>query len=89
VILSTVISSLVSSDFVRHDCFISDFYLFKKLKEYKAVPYETREGWPLLTVETEANGNSWRTHGRGPSLVGSLGSYRAVTRDFCSALAAL
>jgi hypothetical protein len=25
------------------------------------------EGWPLLTVETEANGNSWSTNERGPS----------------------
>ncbi len=35
---------------------------------------ETREGWPLLTVETEANGDSWSIYERGPSLVGSLGS---------------
>jgi hypothetical protein len=34
---------------------------------------ETREGWPLLTVETEVNGDSTRTNERGPSLVGSLG----------------
>jgi hypothetical protein len=32
-----------------------------------------REGWPLLTVETEVNGDSKRTNERGPSLVGSLG----------------
>ncbi len=30
---------------------------------------ETREGWPLLIVETEANGDSWRTYERGPFLV--------------------
>jgi hypothetical protein len=35
---------------------------------------ETREGWPLLTVETEANGDLWSTNERGPSLVGSMGS---------------
>jgi hypothetical protein len=35
---------------------------------------ETREGWPLLSVETEAHGDSRSTHERGPSLVGSLGS---------------
>ncbi len=29
---------------------------------------ETREGWPLLTVETEMNGNSKSTYERGPSL---------------------
>jgi hypothetical protein len=37
---------------------------------------ETREGWPLPSVETEANGDSRSssTHERGPSLlVGSLG----------------
>ncbi len=28
---------------------------------------ETREGWPLLTVETEMNGNSKSTNERGPS----------------------
>jgi hypothetical protein len=30
---------------------------------------ETREGWPLLTVETEVNGDSKSTNERGPSLV--------------------
>ncbi len=35
---------------------------------------ETREGWPLLPVETEVNGDSLRTNERGLSLVGSLGS---------------
>ncbi len=43
---------------------------------------------PLLTVETEVNGDSMSTNERGPSLVGSLG-YPASTRDFCLALAAL
>jgi hypothetical protein len=33
---------------------------------------ETREGWPLLTVETEVNGNSKRQMKRGSFLVGSL-----------------
>ncbi len=33
----------------------------------------TREGWPLLTVETEVNGVSKRANERGPFLVGSLG----------------
>ncbi len=51
---------------------------------------ETREGWTLLTVETEANGDSRNTFVRGPSLVGSFGSScRYNTRDFCPALAAL
>ncbi len=35
---------------------------------------ENRDRWPLLTVETEANGDSRSTYQRGPSLVGSLGS---------------
>ncbi len=47
-----------------------------------------REGWPLLTVETEVNGDSKSTNERGPSLVGSL-ELSCGTRDFCPALAAL
>jgi hypothetical protein len=31
---------------------------------------EAREGWPLLTEETEVNGDSKSTNERGPSLVG-------------------
>jgi hypothetical protein len=34
---------------------------------------ETREGWDLLTVETEVNGDSKSTNERSPSLVGSMG----------------
>ncbi len=51
---------------------------------------ETREGWPLLTVETEVNGDSKSTTERSPSLV-CLVSFagRAGTQEFCSALAAL
>jgi hypothetical protein len=41
---------------------------------------ETREGWPLLTVETEANRDSHSTNERGPSLVGLLGSSCRYTR---------
>ncbi len=52
------------------------------------VSRETREGWTLLTVETEANGDLWNTNERGPSLM-VCWSRRAGTRDFCSALAAL
>ncbi len=48
---------------------------------------ETREGWPLLTVEAQVNGDSMGTNERGPSLV--RWACRAGTRDFCSALAAL
>ncbi len=50
---------------------------------------ETREGLSLLTVDTEANGCSWSTYERDPSLVGSLGSVPALYVDFCPALAAL
>jgi hypothetical protein len=51
-------------------------------------PRETREGWPQLTVKTEANGDSKRTNERGPFLVGSLGLSCRYKRFF-SALAAL
>jgi hypothetical protein len=47
------------------------------------VTRETREGWPLLTVETEVNGDSKST----TWLVCWAGS--AGARYFCSALAAL
>ncbi len=33
-----------------------------------------REGWPLLTVESEANGDSKSTYERGPYLIGALNS---------------
>ncbi len=41
-----------------------------------------REGWPLLTVETEANGGSKSTNKRGPSLIGSVGLYMPVQETF-------
>jgi hypothetical protein len=34
---------------------------------------QAKEGWPLLTVETEVNGDSKKTNERGPFLVGLLG----------------
>ncbi len=34
---------------------------------------ETIDGWPLLTAETEVNGDSKGTNERGSTLVGSLG----------------
>ncbi len=37
-------------------------------------PRETREGWPLPTVETEANGDSMSTYETCPSSYGSLRS---------------
>jgi hypothetical protein len=50
----------------------------------------TREGWPLLTVETEVNGGSKSTNERVPSLVGSLCSWcRYTVCYFYPAFAAL
>ncbi len=51
------------------------------------VPRETREGWPLLTVETEVNGDSKSANEKDlPWLV--HWACREGMRDFCSALAA-
>jgi hypothetical protein len=44
---------------------------------------ETRNGWLLLTVESEMNGDSNNTNERGHSLVGSLGSSFVLPRLFC------
>jgi hypothetical protein len=43
-----------------------------------------REGWPLLTVETEVNGDSKSTNDRDPSLVGCWfgWTHRASTKIF-------
>jgi hypothetical protein len=49
---------------------------------------ETREGWPLLTVETEVSGDSKSTNESGPSLTGSLGLW-CLVQEICPALAAL
>jgi hypothetical protein len=49
---------------------------------------ETIGGWPLLTVETEVNGDSQSTNERGPSLVVSLG-FPCRYKTFFPALAAL
>ncbi len=48
---------------------------------------ETRNAWPLLTVETEVNGDSKSTNESGLWLV--RWACRAGTRDFCSVLEAL
>jgi hypothetical protein len=57
----------------------SQVYLLKWLQDFRInLPSqqtrENREGWPLLTLETETNGNTKSTNERVPSLVGSLGS---------------
>jgi hypothetical protein len=49
---------------------------------------ETREGRPLLTVETETNGDSKSTNELGPSLVDSS-YFSCQYKSFCRALAAL
>ncbi len=50
--------------------------------------WQSREGWPLLTVETGVNGDSKSTNEKVlPWLV--CWACRAGTRDFCSAWAAL
>jgi|688.fasta_scaffold460044_2 hypothetical protein len=43
---------------------------------------ETREGWPLLTVKTEANGDSKSTNERGPSSVTVIGFLMPVQAIF-------
>ncbi len=48
---------------------------------------ETSEGWPLLAVETEVNGDSKKTNEKGSFLVVHWAC--ASTRDLCFALAAL
>jgi hypothetical protein len=48
----------------------------------RIVARETREGWPLLTIETESNWALWSTNERGPSLVGSFGSSCQYKRFF-------
>ncbi len=49
------------------------------------VSRETREGWPLLTVETEVNGSQ---RGQMKGVLSCL-VCRAGTKDFCSASTAL
>ncbi len=45
---------------------------------------ETREGWPQLTINTEAKGDSKSSNERGPSLVSSSGlSCRYQRFSFC------
>jgi hypothetical protein len=49
-------------------------------------PRETREGWPLLTVETAVYKDSKRTNENAWLIRWAC---RTGTRDFCSALTAL
>jgi hypothetical protein len=66
-----------------HVCITSPWFCQDKLHktveichgQIIALTRETIErGAPLLTIETEANGDSWKTYERGSSFVGSLGS---------------
>jgi hypothetical protein len=57
--------------------------------ERLVVAREAGEGCPLLTVETDANGDSWSINERGPSLTGSFGSSCRYKRFFYLALTAL
>jgi hypothetical protein len=51
---------------------------------------ETREGWPLHSFETEANGDSRSSYKRGPSVVGLFGLvFVSVQEIFYPALAAV
>ncbi len=63
--------------------------LWKLKKDPSVSPRETREGWPLLTVETGVNGDSKSTNERGPSFWLVRWAFRAGTRDAWSASAAL
>jgi hypothetical protein len=47
---------------------------------------ETKERWPLLTVETEVNGDSKGTNERGPFLVGSLNCLVMQVQEILSCL---
>jgi len=79
---SQTLHSLLSLGSPRNSC---ETLLFRELnffpvsrrklaKFWTSEPERASEGWPLLNVETEANGVSWNKNERGPSLVGSLGS---------------
>ncbi len=43
--------------------------MYSKVLGFHA-PRETREGWPLLTVDAKVNGDSRSTNERGPSILG-------------------
>jgi hypothetical protein len=56
---------------------------------HSGISRETREEWPLLTLEAEVNGDSKSTNERGSFLGWFVRACRAGTKDFCSALVAL
>ncbi len=62
---------------------LSVLFSWSKLSVGCVIPKETREGWPLLTVETEVNGDSKRTNEKGPFFVGLLYlSYRTAKTQY-------
>jgi hypothetical protein len=65
-----VLSLCITSD--RFILYLATFVKIYARAAFVVYSKETREGWPLLTVETEVNGDSKSTNERGPSLVGSL-----------------
>jgi hypothetical protein len=54
----------------ENTCTCKVIHKFVDFMDFMQVP---AEGWPLLTVETQMNGDSKSTNKRCPSLVGSLG----------------
>jgi hypothetical protein len=82
------IDSTTESHYFRSIRFTFDFRRNSKFLSALArsiLARKTREGWPLLTVETEVNGDSLNTNERDPSLIGAL---CLSCRGFCSAPAA-
>jgi hypothetical protein len=53
--------------------FLEMLYMYSVHCLHSGLDKVTSYGWPLLTVETEVNGDSKCTNERGPFLVGSLG----------------
>ncbi len=82
--------SLFTGHFLSFDFSFAFHIILAKPKAFKGkyinieTSRETREGWPLLTVETEVNGDSKSTNEKSPSLVGFLGLPCRFTRFlFC------
>ncbi len=62
----------------KRNAFLSSqkFNLSKKIFKFprkRKLPWKCWPNWPMLTVETDVNGDSKRKNERGPFLVGSLG----------------